>query len=295
MTDSRRWIAPTRFTHDTAEGALAGWRWPNEGKPPLLFCHATGFCASVYKQMLQLLSDDFDIFALDMRGHGRTSLPVDPHGLRSWRIYARDISAFLDWRSQNAWTLSGHSMGAVTAAMAATGRCDIQALKLIEPVAMHPLYALAAKTPFWGLAAARIPLVRQASKRRSAWRDKAAAQASYARKALFRKWVDGVLEDYLEDGLTKTANGVALACDPVWEAATFAAQANDFWPAVARAPAPVAVLAAGPGSSTVGPDARRRFRRCGAAVTSADSACHLIPMEDPVLSAEFILGAPICS
>lgn len=281
---------PARITVDIDGGDIAGWRWMNEHKPPLLFCHATGFCASVYKRMLQAVSADFDIFAIDLRGHGRSTLPADPRRLRSWNIYARDIAAFLDHSHKTDWTLAGHSMGGVTITMAAQGRADIRALKLIEPVAIPPSYALAAKTPFWGFFARNIPLVRQAARRRAAWPDRASAAASYTRKALFAHWADGVLADYLEDGLAETPEGVRLACEPAWEAATFAAHANDFWTAVAKAPAPITVLAADHPSTTTRADARERFKRRGASVTLISGVSHLAPMENPGLVADFIAG-----
>lgn len=283
--------APTRVTAEIDGGFLAGWRWVNKGKPPLLFCHATGFCASVYKQMLQTLRADFDIYAIDLRGHGRTELAADPDRLQSWNIYARDISRFLNQQNKTNWTLAGHSMGAITVTMAARGRSDIAALKLIEPVAIPPLFAYAAKTPIWPFYARHFPLVRQAARRRAVWPDREAAEASYARKKLFAAWADGVLADYLEDGLCETADGVNLACSPHWEAATFMAQANPFWAAVACASAPISVLAAIHPSTTMRGGARQRFARFKAAVALVRGVSHLAPMENPDMAAQFILGA----
>lgn len=281
-------ITPERFTVEFEDGALAGWRWKNADKPPLLFCHATGFCASAYKQMLGRLSASFDIYALDMRGHGRTRLPADPAQLKSWRIYARDIARFLDTENRKGWTLAGHSMGGVTATMAARGRVDVAALKLVEPVAMPRLLTLTAATPFWPLIARSMPLVRGAAKRRSHWAARADVVASYRRKALFRDWSAGALSDYLEDGLKDAGDGVELSCAPAWEAATFAAQANNFWSAAATAPAPIAVYAADSATSTVSAAARRRFARLGAQLRVAQGVSHLAPMEKPREIADFI-------
>lgn len=283
-------IAPTRFSVSLRGGELAGWRWRREGAPALLFCHATGFCASAYKQMLHRLAARFDVYALDMRGHGRTRLEADPAHLRSWRIYAEDIAAFLDAERRAAWRLAGHSMGGVVVALAALGRTNVAALRLVEPVAPSPLYAQIAGTFIWPYLVRRMPLVRQAKNRRARWTDRATVIDAYKRKPLFRGWAGGALADYLEDGLIDDDEGVRLACDPRWEAATFAAQANDFWSAVSAAPAPVAVLAADHCSSTVWPAARRRFRRAGAGLDEIAGVTHLAPMEKPALTAEFIAG-----
>ncbi len=282
---------PIRFTVSLDDGTLAGLRWKNDQAPPLLFCHATGFCASAYKQMLSRLAANFDVYALDMRGHGRTTLPADARSLRSWRLYAADIARFLDLKSESGWTLAGHSMGGVTATLAAQNRKDVAALRLIEPVVMPALYTMAAHSPVWPLIAGRLPIVRQAARRRSRWPAREDALAAYGRKGLFRGWAEGVLADYLEDGLTKDNEGVRLSCAPQWEAATFAAQANDFWGAVRGAPAPVAALAAADPGSTFPPYARRRLARAGFRIEEAPGVSHLIPMERPDIAAQFVAEA----
>jgi len=277
-----------RFSVEIGEGRLAGWRWPAPEKPPLLFCHATGFCASAYKRMLGALSPRFDVVALDMRGHGRTALPAAPRSLRSWAVYARDVEAFLDGQARDGWTLAGHSMGGVVSSLAARGRRDVAALRLIEPVAMPSLLVLAARTPLWRLLGPSMPLAAGARRRRADWPSRADAAAAYAQKRLFRDWAPGVLADYLEDGLVDTPAGARLACDPAWEAATYAAQAHDFWGAVRAAGPAVSVLAADAPSSTVWRFARARLRRLGASVKDASRLGHLAPMQDPACCAAFL-------
>lgn len=285
--------APSRFTVSLEEGDFAGWRWRRDGAAPLLFCHATGFCASAYKQMLGSIAGRFDIYALDMRGHGRTRLPADPARLRSWDVYAGDVAAFLDREQREGWTLAGHSMGGVVVTLAARGRRDVAAIRLIEPVAPSPLYAWIAGTPVWSLIARRTPLVRRAKGRRARWPGREEVVGSYARKPLFRGWAPGALGDYLEDGLVTDDDGVRLACDPAWEAATFAAQANPFWAAVRAASAPLSVFAAAHGSSTVWPAGRGRLRRMGVEVVEIPGVTHLAPMEKPDFAGEFLAGRDI--
>lgn len=278
----------TRYVLELDEGAVTGWRWPRPSAPPFVFLHATGFCASAYAQMLSALAGQYDIYALDLRGHGRNTLPADPSRLRSWSVFRDDVRAFLDREKRKGWTLAGHSLGAVTALLAGEGRHDVAALKLIEPVAMPRWLTAFAKTPFWPVFADRMPLVRLAARRRHEWPRRENVAASYARKALFKTWAPGVLEDYLADGLADMAEGVRLSCPPAWEAATFAAQGNDFWKAAANAPAPVSVFAARQSASTAPGFARGRFRKLGAAVDLDETAGHLAPMEKPLELAAFL-------
>ncbi len=288
MTENNIKMTPSRISIERPDGVIAGWRWQNDGASPLLFCHATGFCASAYKQMLQHLSGRFDVFALDMRGHGKTTLPTEIGRFRSWDVYAADISAVLDQYAKTGWTLAGHSMGAIVVTMAARGRSDIGAINLVEPVAMPPITRILAQTPFWPIIARQFSLTRSALQRRSSWSARDDVLASYERKPVFRHWAPGVLSDYLEDGLTEESGGVRLSCNPTWEAATFQAHANDFWGAVRAAPAPISVLAADHRSSTVVAGADRRFERAGARIRKQTGVSHLIPMEMPDLAAQFV-------
>ncbi|HOP19095.1 MAG TPA: alpha/beta hydrolase [Amphiplicatus sp.] len=278
-----------------ADGEIAARRWPRPGAQRLVFCHATGFCATAYRAMLARLADRFDIIALDLRGHGRTRLPADPATLKNWAPIARDIAGVLDHlhaESAEPVLLSGHSLGGASSLLAARGRKDVAGLVLIEPVSPGLLWAAAAYSPLAEFTTKRFPLVRGALARRGVWPDRADVVASYSRKRLFAHWAPGVLEDYLEDGLEPAPeegpNGVRLSCKPAWEAAAFAAQRNWIWPAVAEAPGPVRVLAAAHPSSTVGAEGRRRYARRGAEVVLVEGVTHLVPFEQPEVAADFI-------
>ncbi|MEQ8935712.1 MAG: alpha/beta hydrolase [Amphiplicatus sp.] len=283
--------AGERLTVSLDDGDVTGWRWRRDGAPRVLFNHATGFCASAYKQMLRALAADFDVTAIDLRGHGRTSLPADPARLRNWMIYARDVGAVLDRLGGTGWTLAGHSCGAVVSTLAARGRSDVGALALIEPVSMSPFYALAARSPLWPLVSRNFPLVKGARARREVWEDRGAVRASYARKKLFSTWADGALDDYLEDGLAAAGKRVRLSCAPAWEAQTFAAHGHDFWGAVRAARAPISVLAAGHPTSTLFSGAADRYRRQGTSVEVMQGVTHLLPLENPLDAARFIARA----
>ncbi len=289
MKKGARMMTPIR------DGDIAALRFGASAAPPLLFAHANGFCASAYRQMLNALGDRFDVFAVDLRGHGRSALPMGDVLHRGLDIFGADVAGLLDrlakeCATKGPWTLAGHSLGAVAVTLAAVGRSDVARLRLIEPVAMPALWCALARSPLWPALASRLPLVSMARSRRAAWPDRGAVKSSYVRKPLFATWAAGVLDDYLEDGLKDVAEGVTLSCAPAWEAANFAAQAHDFWGAVAKAPAPVAVIAANHPSTTVLKGARARFRRVGAAVVEVSRSTHLFPFEKPQAAAEFLAG-----
>lgn len=295
MTGVRGHFSARRLSVTIDGGDVALLRFGRAGARPLLFAHANGFCASAYRRMFEYMGQAFDIFAVDLRGHGRTMLPARADGHRSMAVFGEDLrrtkAALAPFVVRGKWVLAGHSLGGVAAAIAATGDETVAAIRLIEPVAMPRSWNLIASSPLWPLIAPRIPLVRTASRRRARWPDPGAALQSYSGKPFFAGWADGVLADYLEDGLTPEDDAVRLSCAPQWEAANFAAQAHDFWGALAEAKAPVSVLAARHASSTLRGGAAARFRRLGADVERISGPTHLIPFEAPALAAKFLTAA----
>jgi pimeloyl-ACP methyl ester carboxylesterase len=149
----------------------------------------------------------------------------------------------------------------------------------------------AARTPVWRLMSSRWPLVRGALARRAQWKSRSEVGAAYARKPLFATWAEGALEDYLEDGLVESSEGVRLACDPRWEAAVYQAQGHDFWGAVARLGPGIASLVAAHRSSTVSGAGRARLKRLGVDIVLHRGAGHLLPLEAPEVAARFIVAA----
>lgn len=288
-------LAARRLTVAIDGGEVAILRFGRIGAPPFLFAHANGFCASAYRRMFGAMGGAFDIFAADLRGHGRTRLAATADNHRSMAIFGEDLrrtkAALAPFSAPGPWVVAGHSLGGVAALKAAAGDPGVAAVRLIEPVAMPRLWNALAGSALWPLIAPSIPLVRSASRRRDRWPERAAALQSYARKPFFAGWAAGVLEDYLIDGLVPDEAGVRLACAPAWEAANFAAQANDLWGALSRMSAPVSVLAADHPSSTLRGNSAARFRRSGASVERLGGVTHLIPFEAPERAATFLAGA----
>ena len=277
-------ITPERTQYALEDGVMAAWRWPNRDKPILVFAHANGFNGGVYRQMLQSLSDRFEIIAPDLRGHGRTTLPAAPDTHENWHVYARDLLALYGQLDRSPTLLGGHSMGASSTLLAAARMASPPALALVEPVVLPPLMYLMAQSPLWPLIKARLPMGRQARARSNRWADREAVLERYGSKTTFANWAEGVLEHYLEDGLTVTADGVRLSCDPFWEAANFEAQSHGLLPAVKTLGNKVHVLRAETGSTTI--NAAGMTAR-GAQITPIEGG-HLIAMENPQAVSDWI-------
>ena len=250
-----------------------------DGPVDLLFLHANGFNATTYRPLLAPLAGGRRIWAIDQRGHGLTRLPADPSHRRGWQDLREDLLAVLD-EAEGQPVLAGHSMGGTVSLLAAARRPDrVRGLVLLDPVIWLPLTTLAFNMPGMSRMAARIPLVRNARKRRADFPDLAAARKAYRGRGAFSGWPDDVLEGFLETGLEPSGDSLTLACRPDWEASGYAAQAHNPWGAMAGYRGPVRILRAATGSTCHVPDrppglAHVRSRRVA-------GSTHFLPMLSP--------------
>ncbi len=253
--------------------------------PDILFLHATGLNALTYRTLIEPLGERYHVVAVDLRGHGRTTLPAPTLHYGSWQRHRNDVIELITRHFGAALTLVGHSMGGTVSALVAGARTDlVRGICLIEPVIFPPLLSAQFYIPGAPLAATVFsPLSRGARRRRARFASKEDAFAALKGRGFFKSWPDEILEDYVEDGFVKDPKGgVRLACTREYEARTFAAHRYDVWGALGRAPGPVVVLGA-EFSSSVYPLARKRLEHIRPDIRMAvvEGSSHALPMEKP--------------
>jgi lipase len=262
---------------------IALWEWSGVG-PPVLFCHATGFHARIWDQVIAHLPERCCL-AFDARGHGRSSQPAPPY---AWRDFGADIAALAESLDLAGALGVGHSMGghAVTLAAALRPRA-FAGLLLIDPV-------IRAKDQYlgpWGK-------TRFVARRRNQWASPEVMFESFASRPPFDAWDRGVLQDYCQYGLGAAGEDYILACPPEIEASIYensTVPASNIHAEIATIPIPVHVVRAGRfrdpanvmGTSPTAPDLAGSFAR-GADTCLAEHS-HFIPMESPELTAKLIL------
>ena len=250
----------------------------------VVFTPANGFNARTYRSILQPLSKDVRILAVDPRSHGRTTLPGDGVGDRSWRVLADDLLALMRTLDLPPVILSGHSMGGTVSILAAGKAPErVRGLALFDPVMWGQVGVLLAHLPWAPAAAAkRAPIAVQAARRRSVFDSRAAAFKAYHGRGAFKGWPDAMLKDYVADGFRDRADGgVELACPPAWEARLYTTHAHDPYAALRRFGGPISIWKARRGSTCRVKDAaafRRRFP--GARLEKVDGG-HFFPMTEP--------------
>jgi pimeloyl-ACP methyl ester carboxylesterase len=264
---------------------IAVWAWPGAGRP-VLFCHAAGFHARAWDQVIAHLPG-LHCYAFDARGHGMSSKLPPPY---PWRNFGGDAAAIAELLGLKDALGVGHSLGGHAITLATALRPGAFAgLLLIDPV-IRPKDQY---TGPWSKAAF-------VAKRRNRWESREAMFESFKDRAPFNAWDRAVLRDYCEFGLLPDGEDFVLACPPAVEAAIYEASPaveSNIYPEIAAIQVPVHVVRAGRyrdpanvmGMSPTAPDLASHFVR-GRDTCLADYS-HFIPMEAPELTAKLVLDA----
>ena len=128
-----------RFTYEAkAGGEMAGIEFGDPIKPfSAVWLHATGFNGMTYQSLLAPLGLRQRVAALDMRGHGRSTLQAKPGRMKSWKRHRDDVIEWLEKEAPQGVILGGHSMGGCVALLVAGKRPDlVKGLVLADPVIM---------------------------------------------------------------------------------------------------------------------------------------------------------------
>ncbi|MBL4682187.1 MAG: alpha/beta hydrolase [Pseudomonadales bacterium] len=269
------------------------WGERDDNFPSIFLVHATGFHGRCWEQVVQLLPDRH-IVAIDMRGHGQS----ENYGPFTWNVFGDDIIEFLTRLDMQNLLGVGHSLGgyALTHALSEAQSRFVRAL-LIDPVIMDP------RIYFQGVAKHDKFLNKDGQhpveRRRNEFADKEDMFNSLVGKGGFAQWTDASLRDYCRYGLVKASDGYELACSPKIEAAIYMGSTTmNIIDMIGKIDLPVTVLRAEErvgkldkidfSKSPTWPEIAQHFPQ-GKDVYLPEKS-HMMPMQDPVLIAEYILS-----
>lgn len=128
----RKWIAGTCLTNGISTHYLrTGWN-----KPPLVLLHGLTASGACWLPLARQLEADYDVIMPDARGHGNSSAP---HKGYSYDTLASDVLSLIDALGLAKPVLLGHSMGGMTAAVAASLQPQkLRGLVLADPTFLTP-------------------------------------------------------------------------------------------------------------------------------------------------------------
>ena len=254
---------------------------PPDRPVDVVFSHANGFNARTYRSILAPLAGSLRILAVDMRGHGASTLPADPEAHGGWNAFRDDLLAFLDAETAGPVVLAGHSMGGTSSLLAAAASpARVKALALFDPV-VFPMGVTS--DPFNDN-----PLAEGALRRRAVFPSKAAVVEGYTGRGAFRTWRPEQLADYVEAGFRETESGeVMLTCAPAWEAANFRNHNYNPWAAFRATRCQIRILRAETASTARLDEGQAELEAMGRVrIDLIPGTSHFLPMERPDLVRE---------
>jgi len=253
-----------------------------------IFSHANGFNGRTYRSILAPLAASFRILAVDLRGHGASTLPATIEGRVGWMEFRDDLLALLATVCEGPVVLAGHSMGGTSSLLAAAAEPDrVRALALFDPV-IFPVEAQQDAE-----AMANSPLALGALRRRADFPSRAAVVEAYRGRGAFKTWSDEQLRDYVAAGFREAGDGqVTLACTPAWEASNFRTHNYDGLAAFRESRCPIRVLRAAEGSTCRVEGHEAELTAGGRIVIeTVPGTSHFLPMERPDLVRAILAAA----
>ncbi|WP_439537623.1 alpha/beta fold hydrolase [Methyloversatilis sp.] len=168
---------------------------------PVLFLHANGYPAGVYRQFLAALARHHPVSAIDViaAAHGPG---------RGWRNLLTQVLARVDALPDEPLVLVGHSMGGYLAAMTAARRPTrvAQVVLIDAPLVGGWRSAVLTASHASGLSR-RFGPAPIAARRRMHWPSRDDARQHLAGKPFVQRWAPGVLDDFLAAALTDHPDG----------------------------------------------------------------------------------------
>lgn len=254
-------------------------------RPLLVFSHANGFPAPVYRKLFQALEPTFRVRAVPIYGHD-ARYPVRD----GWKPLAQQLIDYLqrDCHGEPA-ALVGHSLGGYLSLMAAHARPELaqQVILLDSPVVSGWRARLLWLSKRTGLGERFSPAA-AAKRRRTRWPDVDAVRTHFSSKTAFAQWDPEMLGDYCAFGTRADPQGRALAFERDIEYRIYKTLPHQLG-ALARKPFPVPV-------SFIGGRSSREIRMAGMQTTMRLAqdrlqwidGSHLFPFEAPQQTARLI-------
>ncbi len=195
---------------------IAVYRWGSDAgaKPPLMLVHGTGFVAPVWQAVAQLLAARYSVYAIDRRGHGRSSKPADAYHFLD---FCDDLCSVIDALGLERIYGVGHSAGATDVLLSAARRPgSFDRVFAMEPTLMDP------RDPAdcGELETQSREMIESTRRRRSRFASPQAVLERYSSRPVFSRWQPELLEIYANQGFDSREDGqIELCCSPEIEAA----------------------------------------------------------------------------
>eukprot|EP00210_Caulerpa_lentillifera_P009148 g8722.t1 len=211
-----------RFNVALQDGCKISIEWFQNDKRPLALFHANGFTSGTYRQLIDVLLQEYEIFAVDFRGQGnseRGSHEINPNFVQ----HSKDVINVVETLNIKGCNAFGHSMGATIILLAEQASPGLfESMFLYETV-------LSDKT--WSSEDQKRNdlLVKSSLSRQRKFLSEEEAFRILASKKPFNSFNSQVLQDYIHYGFRHTGNNkeIELITSPESEAQIFTENKSD--------------------------------------------------------------------
>ena len=251
--------------------------------PAFVLLHPSSFCADIWGPAAEIMSREVRCISMDLRGHGRSSNPVEPF---SWDDLAGDLVALLDGFDLKDCLVVGHSRGGGVSLLGCYERQDrVKALMVIEPNLIDR------KNP--GAHERSRMLADRARNRRGVYPDRQSIYERYRERPVLAPWSEESLWAYINGGFHDRDDGqVELACPPEVEALYYLIETpDDVWERMAGLNMPVTLVAAEQSDRfrVENPTTQEFLNTVPGVKLKTIPGGHFVVQEDPARIAELVL------
>ena len=194
----------------------------SSGKQPIYFAHANGYPPASYLPIINALAEQRQVVSYLQRPLWQPT--PNPKTLKNWQQLADDVIAFFDQNNMKDVVAVGHSLGSVTAFMAAKKRPDlIKAMVMIEPVALPQFFCWLTRV-FPSIVKKRVKIINKALNRPNRFESLQAAYDFHRKPRAFKRISDENLWHYMNAGISQREGDdvFRLAYPREWEAQIYA-------------------------------------------------------------------------
>lgn len=195
------------------------WGEPSD-QQPIYFAHANAYPPGSYLPIIEALAQKRQVVSYLQRPLWHPT-PA-PSELKSWHQLSDDVITFFEQNKMKNVVAVGHSLGSVTAFMAAQKRPDlIKALVMIEPVTL-PWFFCWLTRAFPSMVKKRVTIIQKALGRPNRFANRQAAFDFHRKPRAFKRISDENLCHYIHAGIVPDGQEFRLAYPREWEARIYA-------------------------------------------------------------------------
>ena len=253
---------------------------------PIYFAHANAYPPGSYQPIIDALTEHRQVVSYLQRPLWQPA--PEPKTLKNWQQLADDVIQFFDQNNMKNVVAVGHSLGSVTAYMAAQKRPDlIKALVMIEPVTLPRFFCWLTRA-FPALVKKRVKIIDKAMNRPDRFDSLQAAYDFHRKPRAFKRISDDNLWHYIRAGIIEQGGEFRLAYPRQWEAQVYAT-ATYFRNDLLNSKLPVLAMR-GAHSDTISAGFWGKWKKNSSHqfVDFPDNG-HLLPLENPTAVIESLL------